>query len=141
MPTNDRDIRTMADTACRLRDETYGCCKWDSTGTFVVFKEVLLGWDLGEAWRRVIGHATDAEAKTPGAIKRPFVPDAPKADYRHPVKAGEDCRRHVGEVAHACRLCAVEGYTHPEDPTPDPTFAAARALGRGPFRQTPEETS
>lgn len=133
MTTNDRDIRMMTEAALRLRDETYGCCKWDAEGTHVVFKAELLNHNLAETWRRVIGHATDPLAKNPGAIKRPFVPEPAAGGLRFPARAGapDECRKHPGEHQGSCRSCATDGYQHPGDPEPSADTSAGRALLEG----------
>ena len=69
---------------------------------------------------RVTRHARDAEARTPGAIERPFVPDAPKsAGVRYPPKGADECPRHVGEWVDACRICNAPRAVdeEPEDRT------------------------
>lgn len=117
MPTTDRDIQALTYLAGRIREETKGAGEWDAAGIHAELKH-LIGQNLPITIERVTRHAADKDAKTPGAIRRPFVPDAPTPGVRHPVKAGEDCRVHVGEHAHACRLCPVEGYGTESDPTP-----------------------
>lgn len=140
MPTTKRDLQALHYLAQRLREETRGAGKWHDNGLTAVLSK-LEGHNLAITIERVCRHAADAEAKTPGAIDRPFVPEAATPGPRQPAKAGQDeCRQHVGEHAGACRLCAVGNITHPADPiADDPTYAAAKALGRGPFR--PKETT
>jgi hypothetical protein len=124
MTTTTRDAQALTYLAVRLREDTYGCGKWDQNGTYAVISE-LVGMNLAETIRRVVGHALDPEARTPGAIKRPFVPakaEDPKAP-RFPAKAGEDCRWHKGEHAHACRSCAADKLAG-DQPTPRPTTPA-----------------
>lgn len=140
MTTTTRDAQALTYLAARLREETHGCGKWDQNGTYSVIAE-LVGQSLPDVTRRVIGHASDPEARTPGAIKRPFVPkaaDDPKAP-RFPAKPGEDCRYHPGEHAHLCRACAADKLAG-DQPAPRPTTAAPpppayldarRNLGRG----------
>lgn len=82
MPTNDQDLRALTYLARRLRDETHGCAQWDEAGTFAVLKDTLGGQHLLTACQRVLGHATDPAAKTPGAIKRPFTPEPTVAPPR-----------------------------------------------------------
>lgn len=127
MPLNDQDARALTYLACRIRKETRGAREWDDAGTFAVISE-LIGQNLPLTIERVTRHAGDVDAKTPGAIKRPFVPAAPVAGPRFPAKAGEDCRKHVGEDAHACRLCPVASIAHPEDPPDASDTEAGRAL-------------
>jgi hypothetical protein len=83
MPATDQDLRALSYLARRLRDETHGCRQWDEAGTFTCFKDALAGQNLLISIQRVIGHATDPDAQTPGAIKRPFVPEATKSAIEH----------------------------------------------------------
>lgn len=121
MTTTTRDAQALTYLATRLRDETHGCGKWDQNGTYAVISE-LVGMNLAETIRRVVAHALDPEARTPGAIKRPFVPkttEDPKGP-RFPAKPGEECRYHPGEHAHACRACAADRLAKdPEARTPE----------------------
>ena len=109
MPTNDQDARALTYLACRIRKETKGAREWDEAGTHAVIAE-LVGHNLAMTVERVTRHAADPEAKTPGAIRRPFVPDAPKSETRFPAKAGDDCRTHPGEHADNCRSCAADQH-------------------------------
>lgn len=129
MTVNRSDAQLLTALACRLREETHGCGKWDNAGTYSVIRE-LIGQNYAETLHRVIGHAMDAEARTPGAIKRPFVPKrVEEPGRRQPAKAGEDCRLHPGEYVGSCRPCAVDQLEHPEDPVlDDPDRSAGRAL-------------
>jgi hypothetical protein len=127
MPVDDQDIRALTYIARRIRQETRGAGEWDEVGTHAVISR-FKGHSLTITIERVTRHAGDAEARTPGAMERPFTPPAPVAGVRHPVKAGEDCRIHVGEERHACRLCAVDGIRHPGDPTPTEDTEDGRAL-------------
>ena len=111
-----RDIQALTYLVGRLRDETYGAGTWDQAGTHAVISR-FKNHNLAVTIERVVCHAIDTDARTPGAMERPFLPPTPQPVRRQPVKAGKDCRLHVGEHEHACRLCAVDGYTHPEDPT------------------------
>jgi hypothetical protein len=106
MATNKRDIQWLTYGAQRLRDETHGACKWDEAGTFKIFAEELIGTHFATALERVIGHATDPDAKTPGAIKRPFVPQVTSAPTRTPY-----------DPRHVCHDCGK-----PKHPTSDHPF-------------------
>lgn len=75
MPTNDQDIRALTYLAKRLRDETHGANRWDEAGIAAKVAE-LKGQQLSQVAERVIRHAADTQAKTPGAILRPFIPAA-----------------------------------------------------------------
>lgn len=91
MPTNDQDLRALTYLARRLRDETHGCRQWDEAGTFAVLKDTLAGQNLLISLQRVIGHATDPDAQTPGAIKRPFVPEPAKTVEREVFDESKTC--------------------------------------------------
>ncbi|WP_374457732.1 hypothetical protein [Nocardioides sp.] len=108
MTFTQRDAQALTYLATRLREDTPGCGKWDQNGTYAVLAE-LRGQSLSEVVHRVVGHALDPEARTPGSIRRPFIPkrDTEPA-RRQPAKAGEDCKRHPGEYVGSCRACAVE---------------------------------
>lgn len=127
MPVDDQDVRALTYIARRIREETRGAGVWDEAGTYAVISR-FSGHNLALTIERVTRHAADKAARTPGAMERPFVPPAPEPGRRQPVKAGEDCRHHVGEDRHACRLCPVEGYAYPDDPTPSDDTSAGQAL-------------
>lgn len=142
----DQDARALTYIARRLRTETHGCREWDDAGTYAVVAE-LIGQNLALAVERITRHASDPEAKTPGAIRRPFVPDAPAGERYHPPKRGEDCPRHPGQWASNCGGCRADALAatyddeHPATPEPRPrpaspdtktaAMAAARAALRG----------
>ena len=107
MPLTDQDARALTFLARRLRTETHGCREWDDAGTYAKIAE-LIGQNLALSIERVLCHATDPDAKTPGAIGRPFLPpkpsDQPKAAAR-PLKRTEQCPRCGGRKgACGCRL-------------------------------------
>ena len=81
MPTTEQDARALAFLAKRLRDETYGAGTWDDPGIWTECR-ALIGSNLAIAIERVTRHAADPNAKTPGAIRRPYTPDAPAAPTR-----------------------------------------------------------
>jgi hypothetical protein len=129
MPTNDRDIQALTYLAARIRTETYGAADWDHAGINVVINR-FKGHDLAITIERVTRHAADTEARTPGAMERPFVPAAPVAGPRTNAKAGDpdECRRHAGERVGSCRPCATDHIPHPEDPADSADTTAGRAL-------------
>lgn len=129
MPTTDRDIALFVEISYRLREETYGCGTWDRAGIHAVISK-FKNHSFVETLDRVVGHSLDPKAQTPGAMQRPFIPTpaVTTPERRQPVKAGQDCRLHVGEHAHACRLCAVDHIAHPEDPGHSTDTEAGRAL-------------
>lgn len=109
------DAKVFTYLARRLRKETYGCAEWDEAGTYAVIRE-FVGHTYSETLHLVVGHAMDPAARTPGAMRRPFVPKRDDGGRRQPAKAGEDCKRHAGEYVGSCRACAVEQYDAPTDP-------------------------
>lgn len=127
MPLNAQDARALTYLACRIRKETHGAREWDEAGTFAIISE-LVGHNLPLTVERVTRHAGDAEAKTPGAIKRPFVPAAQVAGPRFPARAGdEECRVHPGEWADQCRSCAADRLVGDTTPTRPPVAAGDAA--------------
>ena len=136
MPTTRRDLQALHYLAQRLRDETTGAGKWHDNGLSVVLAK-LEGQNLAMTVERVTRHAADPEARTPGAIERPFVPDAPTPGPRFPAKAGasDECRWHRGEYADTCRACAADrlagdtpDYLAPATTDPAVNVANLRAL-------------
>lgn len=130
MPTNDTDARALAYLARRLRAETYGARDWDEAGTYAVISR-LAGQQLASVAERVIRHATDPEAKTPGAINRPFVPAAAEPGRPMPPKVDQACHT-CGRELDGC-ICG-ERQTRPAradkcPPTED--WAKTRAALRG----------
>ena len=109
MTVTKGDVQALTWLATRLREDTHGCGHWDAQGTYAVISEHI-GHNLAETLHCVVGHALDPEARTPGAIRRPFIPKRPEEPgRRQPAKAGEDCRRHPGEYVGSCRACRVDG--------------------------------
>lgn len=94
MSLNDQDARALTYLARRLREDTYGANTWDEPGVFAVVSE-LVGQNLAVSIERVIRHATDVDAKTPGAIRRPFVPE-----HQQPPRP-----RNVAPVGSRCTVC------------------------------------
>jgi hypothetical protein len=118
MTTNDQDLRALTYLARRLRDETSGCRQWDEAGTYACLKDALAGQNLLIATQRVLGHATDPEAKTPGAIKRPFTPE-PTVDVP---------RRERFDPRKVCHVCSQPEVGHQDDDHPFRSVEAARAV-------------
>jgi hypothetical protein len=121
-----QDARALVYLARRLRDVTYGCKQWDEGGTWAVFRDELIGQNLALSIERVLCHATDPEAKTPGAIRRPFTPPKPTEQPKRggPPKAhtAEECPKHPGQWATGCATCATEDIRAAYDdapPSPD----------------------
>lgn len=143
MPTTKRDLQALAYLAKRLREETPGAREWQDPGLWAVLAK-LEGHNLHLTIERVIRHAADPDARTPAAIERAWIPDAPKAETRYPAKAGgeDECRRHPGEHTVGCRACAADQKAGEPGPTvinrqpstpPTPAYLAARGI-----RQTEE---
>lgn len=107
MPLTDQDARALTYLAGRLRAETPGAGRWDDAGTHSVIAG-LIGQNLAVTIERVVRHAADKDAKTPGAINRPFVPEGATPAARYPAKADDSCASHPGEWAHTCRACAAD---------------------------------
>lgn len=109
MPATDRDAQALAYLARRLREETFGCREWDDAGTYAVIKAELVGKQLAHAAETVLAHATDPEARTPGAIRRPFTPKPDGQPTRnHPPRRDEVCPAHPAYRADNCGGCAVD---------------------------------
>ena len=107
MTTTEQDARALTYLTRRLREETHGAREWDEAGIYAIVKR-FVGHNLPLTVERVTRHASDPEAKTPGALERPFLPDAPKAQTRYPAKLDDECRTHPGEWADGCRMCAAD---------------------------------
>lgn len=90
MPVNDQDVRALTYLAKRVRDDTHGAGRWDEAGIAAKVSE-LRGQELAQAVERVVRHAADRDAKTPGAILRPFTPDAPTVSSRVPFDPALFC--------------------------------------------------
>lgn len=118
---NDQDARALTYLARRLRDETHGCRQWDEAGVFAKLAE-LKGQNLALTIERVLCHATDPEAKTPGSINRPFLPPKPSErpkDRAHPPRKAEECRSHPGHYATNCGGCRADKLAMPDENEPD----------------------
>lgn len=144
MPTNDQDARALTYLATRIRKETRGCREWDESGTYANVSK-LVGQNLAMTVERVTRHAADPEAKTPGAIARPFVPDAQVGGPRFPAKDPEACPLHVGEHADNCRACAADRLAGDGPQRHVPRVSPERYSqriqdARAAMRQPPEET-
>jgi hypothetical protein len=130
MPTNDQDARALTYLARRLRTETHGCREWDDAGTYAKIAE-LIGQNLALTVERVLCHATDPEARTPGSLHRPFTPPKPSSQEParpHPPKRHEQCRR-CGGVLPAC-ACTRDHLAAESDP-PAPTLPPVGEVAPG----------
>jgi hypothetical protein len=114
MPLTDRDAQALTYLAMRLRQETHGAGPWDEHGTHAVVAK-LVGRNLAVSVEQVTRHAADPEAKTPGAIMRPFTPAAPTEhrDRPLPPKRGQDCPHHPGQHATNCGGCRADQLAGP----------------------------
>ena len=126
MTTTPRDVQALTYLARRLRDDTMGAGPWDAAGTNAIISK-FVGQNLALTIERVTRHAADPTARTPGAIERPFVPDAPVAGPRFPARAGavDECRTHPGEHADNCRNCAADRLVRDETPPRRPDHPPA----------------
>lgn len=107
MTTTEQDARALTYLARRIRQETYGAREWDEAGIWAEIK-TLIGQNLPLTIERVTRHAADPDAKTPGAIRRPFVPEAPTRERPRPPKRHEECPTHPGHHATGCSGCAAD---------------------------------
>lgn len=136
MPTTDQDARALTYLAKRLREETYGANTWDEAGIHAVIAK-LIGRNLPTLVEQVTRHASDPEAKTPGAINRPFLPEAPKAGANYPPKKHEACPNHPGHRADSCAGCAADKLAG--DPTAEPVRPRPSGIGQQALRQARAE--
>ena len=111
MPVTEQDARAIAYLAGRLREDTHGANRWDSPG---IWAEVspLIGQNLAVTIERVTRHAQDPDAKTPGAIRRPYVPGPPENRRELEHLAPED----------RCGICAKSHYDCDRNPWADHKF-------------------
>lgn len=121
MSTTERDASALAHLAVRLRADTTGCGPWEIHGTTEVFTRVLVGKNLQIAIELVVAHATDPDAKTPGAISRAFKPERrPPTESLNPTadtactrcgrfKGGCHCTREKFAEDHADQLAKIPG--------------------------------
>ena len=113
MPTTKRDLQALHYLAQRLRAETYGAGKWDDNGLTSALNR-LEGHSLALTIERVTRHAGDATARTPAAIERPFIPDAPVGQPASPPKVDEACRT-CGKHIDRCVCPAPKLHLSPPD--------------------------
>lgn len=109
MSTNDRDLAALTYLAGRLRTETYGCGPWDQRGIEVKVAE-FRNQNLAIVLEQILRHATDPDAKTPGALHRKFSPPMPSD--REPTKRGnprrdQECPKHPGQWPDNCAGCKL----------------------------------
>lgn len=121
MPVTDQDARALAYLVGRIRQDTRGANEWDAAGVYAVIAR-MVGQSLPVTVERVTRHAADPEAKTPGALTRPFLPPAPEGGPWTPAKPADECPAHPGQYPHNCRPCAsealVDGKRPPVPPRP-----------------------
>lgn len=104
MTVTKDDARMLTSLALRIRRETYGAAVWDQHGTYEVISG-LVGQHFVTTLEQVVRHAMDVEARTPGAIRRPFLPPPPEATAPPPDR----CRDHPDELAPPyCRVHKTE---------------------------------
>lgn len=76
MPTTKRDLQALQYLAKRLRDETHGAGEWHDAGLWTVLAR-MEGHNLAVTIERIVHNAADPDARTPGAIERPYTPGPP----------------------------------------------------------------
>lgn len=111
------DARALAWLAKRVRQETSGCAPWDEPGIMAELRRCE-GHSVAVTVERVIRHAADPTAQTPGAIRRPFLPEVPTSGPPRPPRAGEHCRT-CGKRLTA--TCCDNPTTRPRGRTTPPT--------------------
>lgn len=141
MPMTEQDARALAYLAGRLREETYGANKWDAPG---IWAEVspLVGQNLAVSIERVTRHAADPEAKTPGAIRRPYTPGPPAPTHvRDVAPVGSRCTT-CGRTERDCRRDDHE-FTRPipRDVDLEPVVAELKGLARAELARVPHTTT
>lgn len=142
MSTTIDDVAILTALALRIRQETYGAGPWDQHGTYTVFAEDLVGTNLLYATELVARHAADPDARTPAAIRRPFLPEIDRSASK---PATAKCQEHPDEPPPPfCRVHATEGRElEPDEAVPyqgEPSshgsayeaFRAAREAVKGP---------
>ncbi|WP_235738972.1 hypothetical protein [Nocardioides alcanivorans] len=135
MPVTDQDARALAYLAIRLRVET-NATTWDEAGTLAATQQ-LVGRGLHPSIERVARHAADPQARTPAAIHRPFLPDAPGPEAPSnpkPHEACTTCGRHIDR-------CICEQPSRRKDHAPAPDLSATRErirVAREARKPTPE---
>lgn len=117
MPATEQDLRALMHLAKRIRDDTTGARKWDDTGLWAELRP-LAGHNLAITCERVLRHAADPTAKTPGAIRRPFLPDPPAPETARNPRPGEDCPHHPGKWPTGCPGCVVDQIAGDDRPAP-----------------------
>jgi hypothetical protein len=127
MTTTKRDLQALQYLAQRLREETPGAGKWHDNGLTAVLSK-LEGHNLAITIERVTRHAADADAKTPGAIERPFVPEATVPGPPRPPKPHEVCRL-CGRAMHGVDVVCDTPTARPlpKNPPTDAYLQARRA--------------
>jgi hypothetical protein len=129
----DQDARALTYLARRLRAETHGCREWDDAGTYAKVAS-LIGQNLAMTIERVLCHATDPEAKTPGAILRPFLTPRPSEQPKArptPPRKSEQCTRCGGMLPDcACKREHLAATYDDETPTERMDREAAMAAAR-----------
>lgn len=121
MALTKRDAQALTYLARRIREDTYGAADWDDAGTFAIIAE-LTGQSLAASIERVVRHAADPNARTPGAIRRAFTPElarpTPTPPHRH--EQCHTCGRHRD-------TCTADHPHTPPRPAGPEAAKAARA--------------
>lgn len=128
MSLTHQDARALAYLARRLRADA-NLTPWDEHGTFSVLRRHI-GTALDVMAERVIRHAVDPNASTPGAINRPFVPPAPSEGPPRPPRPAESCKT-CGRRMHAADAVCDEPTLRPTGKSaPTVTYLQARRARR-----------
>lgn len=132
MTLTHQDARALAYLARRLRADA-NLPPWDEHGTFSVIAKHV-GSNLDSIAERVIRHALDRHARTPGAINRPWSPPATSERPARPPRPTEACKT-CGRRMHAADAVCDEPTLRPVGKSaPTVTYLEARRA-----RCTPEE--
>lgn len=128
MPTTKRDLQAIHYLAQRLREDTRGAGTWHDNGLTAALAK-LEGQNLAITIERVTRHAADPEARTPGAIDRPFLPEPAKPETARPPKPSECCQL-CGRGMHTPDVVCDQPTQRPPAPTADVSAPVAhlRAL-------------
>ena len=119
MTITDQDARALAYLARRIRADA-NLSRWDEPGILAALAGSQT-WSLAVAAERVIRHAADPTAETPGAIRRPFLPDAPAGTAPRPPRRDEAC-----PVCNRYRDQCDDPEHRPQPAAPDPATHIAR---------------
>lgn len=115
---SDAQVQMLAHLACSSRPP--GARKWDEPGVVVPIRKLLeRGFGIREVIDRVLAHAWDATANTPGTILTPKSRQPVESNPTpYPVTRAVECRKHPGEDPVLCRPCAIDERIGDSTPVP-----------------------